>query len=207
MEQIRVAVRAADSLTFVGLVSLVRSRPELSLLSPDDYAEAEVVIVAVERLGSDAVAMLRQVVADIGAPVLLICNDITEAELLVAVRYRVVAILPRAAVTPDRLTRSVLSAANGEGVMPPNLVGELLKHIERLQRDVLAPNGLNAAGLTPREIDVLRLMADGLDTNEIAGTLAYSERTIKNIVYGLTQRLNLRNRTHAIAYAFRAGVI
>jgi len=207
LEQIRVAVRAADSLTFVGLVSLVRSRPELSLLSPDDYAEAEVVIVAVERLGSDAVAMLRQVVADIGAPVLLICNDITEAELLVAVRYRVVAILPRAAVTPDRLTRSVLSAANGEGVMPPNLVGELLKHIERLQRDVLAPNGLNAAGLTPREIDVLRLMADGLDTNEIAGTLAYSERTIKNIVYGLTQRLNLRNRTHAIAYAFRAGVI
>ena len=207
MEQIRVAVRAADSLTFVGLVSLVRSRPELSLLSPDDYAEAEVVIVAVERLGSDAVAMLRQVVADIGAPVLLICNDITEAELLVAVRYRVVAILPRAAVTPDRLTRSVLSAANGEGVMPPNLVGELLKHIERLQRDVIAPNGLNAAGLTPREIDVLRLMADGLDTNEIAGTLAYSERTIKNIVYGLTQRLNLRNRTHAIAYAFRAGVI
>ena len=207
MEQIRVAVRAADSLTFVGLASLVRSRPELSLLSPDEYAEAEVVIVAVERLGSDAVAMLRQVVADIGAPVLLICNDITEAELLVAVRYRVVAILPRAAVTPDRLTRSVLSAANGEGVMPPNLVGELLKHIERLQRDVIAPNGLNAAGLTPREIDVLRLMADGLDTNEIAGTLAYSERTIKNIVYGLTQRLNLRNRTHAIAYAFRAGVI
>ena len=207
MEQIRVAVRAADSLTFVGLVSLVRSRPELSLLSPDDYAEADVVIVAVERLGSDAVAMLRQVVADIGAPVLLICNDITEAELLVAVRYRVVAILPRPAVTPDRLARSVLSAANGEGVMPPNLVGELLKHIERLQRDVLAPNGLNAAGLTPREIDVLRLMADGLDTNEIAGTLAYSERTIKNIVYGLTQRLNLRNRTHAIAYAFRAGVI
>ena len=91
--------------------------------------------------------------------------------------------------------------------MPPNLVGELLKHIERLQRDVLTPNGLNASGLTPREIDVLRLMADGMDTNEIAGELFYSERTVKNVIYGVTHRLKLRNRSHAVAYALRAGMI
>jgi len=92
-------------------------------------------------------------------------------------------------------------------VMPPNLVGELLKHIERLQRDVLTPHGLNASGLTPREIDVLRLMADGFDTSEIAGELCYSERTVKNVIYGLTHRLKLRNRSHAVAYALRSGMI
>jgi DNA-binding CsgD family transcriptional regulator len=91
--------------------------------------------------------------------------------------------------------------------MPPNLVGELLKHIERLQRDVLTPFGLNASGLTPREIDVLRLMADGLDTGEIAGKLCYSERTVKNVIYGVTHRLKLRNRSHAVAYALRSGMI
>ncbi|MDQ1654782.1 MAG: hypothetical protein QOI35_3982, partial [Cryptosporangiaceae bacterium] len=116
-------------------------------------------------------------------------------------------ILPRPAVTADRLAHSVLAAAAGGGVMPPHLVGELLKHIERLQRDVLTPNGLNPSGLTPREIDVLRLMADGFDTNEIAGKLCYSERTVKNVIYGVTHRLNLRSRSHAVAYAMRAGVI
>ena len=61
--------------------------------------------------------------------------------------------------------------------------------------------------LTPREIDVLRLMADGLDTNEIAGELCYSERTVKNVIYGVTHRLKLRNRSHAVAYALRTGMI
>ena len=97
--------------------------------------------------------------------------------------------------------------ASGGGVLPPNLVGELLKHIERLQRDVLNPNGLNASGLTAREIDVLRLMAEGFDTNEIADELRYSERTVKNVIYGLNHRLKLRNRSHAVAYALRSGMI
>jgi DNA-binding CsgD family transcriptional regulator len=79
--------------------------------------------------------------------------------------------------------------------------------VERLQREVLAPRGLNSAGLSPREVDVLRLMAEGLDTVEIAVELCYSERTVKNIIYGVTTRLNLRNRSHAVAYAMRAGML
>jgi DNA-binding CsgD family transcriptional regulator len=50
-------------------------------------------------------------------------------------------------------------------------------------------------------------VADGLDTAEIAGSLAYSERTIKNIIHDVTARLNLRNRSHAVAYAVRQGLI
>jgi DNA-binding NarL/FixJ family response regulator len=50
-------------------------------------------------------------------------------------------------------------------------------------------------------------MADGLDTGEIAGELCYSERTVKNVIYEMTSRLNLRNRPHAVAYAMQAGVI
>ncbi len=54
---------------------------------------------------------------------------------------------------------------------------------------------------------MLRLMADGMDTAEIAQKLCYSERTVKNVIYGVTSRLNLRNRPHAVAYAMRAGAI
>ena len=63
------------------------------------------------------------------------------------------------------------------------------------------------AGLAPREVEVLRLLADGLDTSEIARKLAYSERTVKNVVHDVTTRLQLRNRSHAVAYALREGLI
>ncbi len=61
--------------------------------------------------------------------------------------------------------------------------------------------------LRPRELDVLALVADGLSTREVARTLAYSERTIKNILQDLTTRFGLRNRTQAVAWALRNGLI
>ncbi len=61
--------------------------------------------------------------------------------------------------------------------------------------------------LRARELDVLALVADGLSTREVARTLAYSERTIKNILQDLTTRFGLRNRTQAVAWALRNGLI
>lgn len=207
MERVRVVLQASDPLSHAGLASFLRLNSEITLLPPEDRTGANVLVVAYEQMSAELVTLLRRSAAETGLPVVLVINEITESELLTAVENRVVAILPRAAATGERLLHSVRAAANGGGVLPPSMVGELLKHIERLQRDVLAPNGLNAAGLTPREVDVLRLMADGLDTHEIAGKLCYSERTVKNVIYGLTHRLKLRNRSHAVAYALRAGMI
>jgi DNA-binding NarL/FixJ family response regulator len=193
MEQVRVALQAMDPVSHAGLAALLQFRGDISVLRPQQRADAEVLVAAAERLTPEVAAALRRAGA--------------ETELMTAVECRVVAILPRSAVTTERLAHSVRAAAAGGGVLPPNLVGELLKQVDRMQRDVLAPNGLNASGLNPREIDVLRLMADGFDTNEIAGKLCYSERTVKNVIYGVTHRLKLRNRSHAVAYALRAGMI
>jgi DNA-binding NarL/FixJ family response regulator len=65
----------------------------------------------------------------------------------------------------------------------------------------------SATAWSRREVDVLRLLAQGLSTREVARTLAYSERTIKNVIYDLTTRQGLRNRTHAVAVAVRDGVV
>lgn len=207
MEQVRVALHAPDAVTYAGLASFLESSPEITVRPADEETDQNVRVVCCEELSSGVVAMLRHSAATTRLPVVLVIDGITESELLTVVECRVVAILPRLAISGDRLVHSVRAAAAGGGVMPPNLVGELLKHIERLQREVLAPNGLNAAGLTSREVDVLRLMADGHDTHEIAGELCYSERTVKNVIYALTKRLNLRNRSHAVAYALRTGMI
>ena len=61
--------------------------------------------------------------------------------------------------------------------------------------------------LAERERCVLQLFADGLTTREVARQMCYSERTIKNVLQDLTIRLNVRNRTHAVAYAVREGLI
>ena len=69
-----------------------------------------------------------------------------------------------------------------------------------------SPRGL-ATGLSSRERTVLSLLAEGCSTREIAGQLCYSERTIKNVMQEITSRLQLRNRTQAVAYAVRRGWI
>ncbi|SES29915.1 DNA-binding response regulator, NarL/FixJ family, contains REC and HTH domains [Lentzea xinjiangensis] len=206
MERVRVVVQTADHLSMAGLTSYLGSRAEIEVLDWDRRTRAHVVVVAADRMGPEVLTELRRVVADAGAPVVLVLDEVGEKDVLAAVEYRVVAILPRTAATGERVLRSVLAAASGGGVMPPSLVAELLRHVEQLQRELVSPD-TSVPKLTPREADVLRLMADGLGTAEIAGQLCYSERTIKNVFYGLTTRLNLRNRPHAVAYALRKGMI
>jgi DNA-binding NarL/FixJ family response regulator len=123
------------------------------------------------------------------------------------VQAGVCAILRRTEATAERVTAVLVAAAKGHGTVPPDLLGSLLAQVGTLQRTVLQPRGLLLNGFTEREVEVLRLVADGYDTGEIATKLAYSERTVKNVIHAVTVRYELRNRSHAVAYALRAGVI
>lgn len=207
MARVRVVVHSTDPMTYVGLTSYLKSRPEVVIVDKDEGGHADVAVFSTERLTSEAMNRLRALSAERTVPTVLMASELTEAPLLAVVECGVVAILPRSAVTGDQLVDSILAAAAGNGVMPRDILGKLLKRVEMLQREVLAPNGLNVAGLEPREVDVLRLIAEGWGTDEIAKELQYSERTVKNVIYNVTNRLKLRNRAHAVAYALRAGVI
>jgi len=78
-------------------------------------------------------------------------------------------------------------------VLPGDLLGRLLDQVGRLQRVVLDPRGLTLSTLTAREADMLRLVADGMDTAEIAVQTSYSERNVKNVLHDVITRFNLRN--------------
>ena len=205
--RIPVFVYARDSVTETGIMGALRGRPELQMVETGEVAEAAVGVVASEELDEDTLRVVRAMQRN-GCPrVVLVLTTVDESGVLTAVEAGASGLLRRADATPESLTAAIQTASRGDGTLPPDLLGRLLSAVGRLQRQVLTPRGLTFTGLTTREVDVLRLVADGLDTAEIAKTLAYSERTIKNVIHDITMRLNLRNRTHAVAYALRQGLI
>ncbi|WP_340687909.1 response regulator transcription factor [Amycolatopsis coloradensis] len=206
-EPVRVAVQATDTIMQVGLTSFLRSRPELAVVDRSGLTERDVLVVHADRMTQHMATDLRGDAVTAQVPKVLVAGELRENDILAAVECRVVAVLARAQTSGDRLVETILSVVPGRGFLPADLLGRLLDGARRLQCEAVASHGLDSSGLTPREVDVLRLMAEGHDTVEIADKLCYSERTVKNVIYGLTNRLNLRNRPHAVAYAMRAGVI
>lgn len=130
-----------------------------------------------------------------------LARDVDEAGLCEAIEAGAASLVLHSELTADRLASTLKAVATGRTLMPSSLVGELL------ERAVRAPRSPDRAGLADREIDVLRLLADGGATKDIADELSYSERTVKNIVHDLLAKMNCRNRAHAVAIATRQGLI
>lgn len=207
MERIAVYVYAHDPISQAGLASQLRARPEIQIVD-GDIDEAAVALVVVDEVDEEASRVVRAIQRNDGIPrVVLIVTRLDDAGMLAGVEAGACGLLRRSEALPERLVTAIQAAATGDGSVPADLLGRLLEHVGRLQRQVLSPRGLTMSGLTEREIEVLRLVADGLDTNEIANSLSYSERTIKNVIHDVTARLNLKNRSHAVAYAVRQGLI
>lgn len=204
---VKALVRATDPLTHSAISDQLGATPNIEVVTGERPGPADVAVVVIDRMTVGVTSLLRRLKDSLRVPVVLILSEIDRADLFTAVECNVVAVLPRVAATSSRIEEAVLTAASGGGVLPAKLLGELLRQFERMQREVLSPHGLHTSGLTPREIDVLRLMSEGLDTAEIATRMCLSERAVKRVVFGVTQRLNLRNRPHAVAYALRSGVI
>jgi DNA-binding NarL/FixJ family response regulator len=205
--RVRVHVEASDPVSAMGIGGELRLRPDVHVLDPADQHHAEVTVLVCDDVDGGALTRIRALHRDSLSRVVLVVTRLEDAGLLAAVEAGASGILRRSEACPERVTETVITAARGDGSVPPDLLGRLLSQVSRLQRQVLAPRGLSLNGFTEREVDVLRLLSEGWDTSEIASKLAYSERTVKNVIHDITARLQLRNRAHAVAYAMRAGVI
>ncbi len=204
-DRVALHVVAADPISRLGLTAQLRGLPGLEIVDEPD--RADVAVVAADTVDEDATRAVRTLLRGECTQVVLVATVLDDQGVLAAAEAGVCAILRRSEASPERLATVVTSAAHGHGTLPPDLLGSLLSQVGKLQRNVLEPRGLRFNGFTQREVEVLRLIADGHDTNEIADQLAYSERTVKNVIHDVTSRFNLRNRSHAVAYALRAGVI
>jgi DNA-binding NarL/FixJ family response regulator len=142
-----------------------------------------------------------------GASVLVCSSRSDQKELLAAIQAGAVGYLWKETLTPDALVASLRTAATGSGVLAPDLLGDLLRTIARAQNELLEPRGLSLSPLTVREQEVLRLVADGHPTREVARRLSYSERTVKNVIHDVVTKFNARSRSQAVAAAVREGLI
>ncbi|WP_189917855.1 response regulator transcription factor [Kitasatospora xanthocidica] len=205
--QVRVAVYAEDLILQTGVVQQLRQRPEVELLSEGEAAGAEVSLLVVDALTETVAEHLRRLRLATSGRIGLVVGHFEAGGLQTIVEYGVAAVLRRSEADQDRLVHLITALANGEGVMPGDLLGELLDRIGLLQRTMLDGKGLTLSTLTAREAEMLRLVAEGFDTSEIAAKTSYSERTVKNVLHEIITRLGLRNRAHAVGYAMRRGLI
>ncbi|WP_278190560.1 helix-turn-helix transcriptional regulator [Streptomyces spinosisporus] len=206
-ERIPVAVHALDPILREGATGQLRRFPEIELREESASGPGTVALLVDDVLDEAGLTRLRRLVRSEGARAVLVVGSLRESELLEVIECGVGAIVWRHEATATRLVQAVLAAARGDGDLPADLLGRLISQVGALHRSAAGHSGGPSSGLNPREVDVLRLVAEGLDTGEIAGKLSYSERTVKNVIHGLTTRLHLRNRAHAVAYALREGYI
>jgi hypothetical protein len=106
--------------------------------------------------------------------------------------------------TPSTFTRPTGSTVRVPGAIP-NEHWSIAPEPTAIATSSALPRRLLRGRLLGRRGGML--LAEGYDTAAIAETLAYSERTIKNVIHDVTSRLHLRNRSHAVAFAMRTGVI
>jgi DNA-binding NarL/FixJ family response regulator len=205
-ERIPVFLAAGDPVSRDGLASQLRGQG-IELVDERQLDEDSVAVLISDEIDDQAVREIRALRRRGVQRIVVVATRIDDSGLLAAVEAGASGLLQRGQSTPQSLLSSIRSAAAGEGSLPPDLLGRLLGQVGRLQRNVLAPRGLTFSGLTEREVKVLRLLAEGMDTAEVGRQLFLSERTVKNAVHDVMSRLNLRNRTHAVAYAIHQGLI
>lgn len=204
-ERIPVYISAADPISHAGIASQLRGAGITEIA--DATVPGAVALVVADHVDAESVSAIRSLRARGADRLILLVARIDDKGVVAAVEAGATNVIRRSEATPGNLLAAIRTASAGEGSLPPDLLGRLLSQVGRLQRQVLHPRGLTFAGLTDREVRVLELLAEGLDTAEVGRRLFYSERTVKNIIHDLTNRLELRNRTHAVAYAIREGLI
>ena len=106
---------------------------------------------------------------------------------------------------PQELMRAVEAAYRGEVILCPIIARKVLDHFAR-EPEGKQP-GVTYGQLTRRELEVLQLAADGLVNKEIAGRLTVSEKTVKNHIANIFSKLQVNDRTQAVLFALRKGLV
>jgi DNA-binding NarL/FixJ family response regulator len=211
MSAVRVVVADDQTVVRDGLVTLLKLLPGIDVVAAaSDGDEAvrlvaehnpDVLLVDLRMPKCDGVEATRRVRTDHpGTEVVVLTTYSDDDSVLSALRAGARGFLTKDA-DAESIGRALQAAAAGQSIVDAEVQ-------RRLIEGAATPKPADPAdtGLTPREIEVLRLIADGLSNTEIARHLVVSEATVKTHINHLFAKANLRDRAQAVAYAYRLGL-
>ncbi|MEU4195272.1 response regulator transcription factor [Kribbella sp. NPDC026611] len=208
-----VRVVVADDQTVVrdGLVTLLKLLPGIEVIAAaSDGEEAvqlvaehqpDVLLVDLRMPRCDGVEATRRVRTEYpGTEVVVLTTYSDDDSVLSALRAGARGFLTKDA-DAESIGRAIQAAAAGQAIVDAEVQRRLIEGATSVK-----PARTTESGLTPREIEVLRLIAEGLSNTEIARHLVVSEATVKTHINHLFAKANLRDRAQAVAYAYRLGL-
>lgn len=203
--QLKVYLYASDLLTETGLRAQIQACRSVTIEKCP--SESEVAILATPGF-DDRLRRLVERLNDAGCGrIVVVTKTIDVDDLPLFFEMHVSGLLRESDASPRRLATAAKAVAGGGAYLPPDLTQHLLTLVNEpeLLRRTTRRSALYR--LDDREEAVIRLLAEGYDTYQIAEELHFSERTIKGVVHRVIKRFGLRNRSHAVAFALRRGLI
>lgn len=216
-DPIRVLVVDDHAVFRRGLQMVLQHEPDVRVVGEaSDGAEAveqaiettpDVVLMDVmmpRRGGIDACTRIKEAVPS--AKIIMLTNSDEEAHLYEAIKAGANGYLLKE-ISADEVVAAVRAVAGGQSLISPSMASKLLTEFASMVRRSDGRQQLPAPRLTEREMDVLRLVARGLNNRDIAAKLFISENTVKNHIRNILEKLQLHSRMEAVVYAVREKLL
>ena len=211
---IRVLIAASSEIMCAGLEALLATYPALvtvgrwqamaALAAQVEAQQPDIVLLELELPDDDTLAILEALAAGPHPPAVVVLTDDTHGTWAAeALRTGVQAILPRQAHARE-IVAAIEAAAVGLVVLHRDTIESLLPMLSSAPRGL---PGSSQQALTPREIEVLNMLAEGLGNKAIAWRLGISEHTVKFHLGSIFTKLNAASRTEAVTLGIRQGLI
>jgi DNA-binding NarL/FixJ family response regulator len=214
---IRVLLADDQALVRGGFASILAGQPDLEVVGEAaDGAEAvelarttrpDVVVMDIRMPRLDGIAATRLLLERHASParVLMLTTFNQEAYVYDALRAGASGFLLKSS-PPRELAGAIRTVAGGDALLAPEITRAMIEdYVQRPRPGSARPQVLDA--LTPRELEVLGLIARGRSNAEIAGELFLSEPTVKTHVTRILAKLRLRDRVHAVVLAYECGLV
>jgi DNA-binding NarL/FixJ family response regulator len=210
---ISVALIEDNRLVREGIAALLNQHPDLKVVAGNSNGDTallrkvnpQVVLLDLGLRNGDSLRIAQQVRRDFPESKVIVMDLLPVHEDIVEFVHVGVSGFIMKDATLDDLVTTIRSVAGGAHVLPPQMTGSLFSQIARDAVTKGRPDVLESVRMTPREREVINLIAEGLSNKEIASTLHIATHTVKSHVRNIMEKLTLHTRLQIAAYAYKAG--